>query len=198
MTAFEWTASSDPHTPSPEFYCPTSDVWQGRFVKMGPLLVRKNFEANTVALFTGTIGEVGDNCFTHNAPGWVDVSGCWFEYHLDGAVFSCMIADRGRGILASLQAARPSLTSHRNALQVALTERGVSGRLPEQRGNGLKFVTDALSKMLSGSFLLQSGDAAFRCDLPLDLTQIGVYIRNTESAIRGTYCEVKVRLPYAS
>lgn len=165
---------------------------------MGPLLVNKKFEQNAVALFTGVIGEVGDNCFTHNAPGWVDISGCWFEYKLDNKTFSCVIADRGRGILVSLQAARPSLANHQDALQVALTERGVSGRLPEKRGNGLKFVTDALNQLPRGSFSLQRGDAVFRCELPLDQSRISAYIGNISNTIRGTYCEISVQLPYAS
>lgn len=167
-------------------------------MKVGPLLVNKKFEQNAVALFTGVIGEIGDNCFTHNAPGWIDIPGCWFEYYLDGVAFSCVIADRGRGILTSLKAARASLTNHRDAMQVALTERGVSGRLPEKRGNGLKFVTDALSQLPRGSFSLQSGDAVFRCELPLDHTRIAAYIGNVESTMRGTYCQINVQLPYAS
>lgn len=197
MNAFEWAKASEPKEPPSDFYCQTSDVWQGRFVKVGPLLVNEKFEQNTVALFTGAIGEVGDNCFTHNAPGWIDIPGCWFEYHLDGAMFSCVIADRGRGILTSLQAARPALANHKDALLVALTER-ISGRIPEKRGNGLKFVTDALSQLPGGSFLLQSGDAVFRCELPLDQSQIPGYIGNASNTIRGAYCEVSVKLPYAS
>ena len=83
MNALEWVEHQEPKEPPADFYCQTSDVWQGRFVKVGPLLVNKKFEPNAVALFTGVIGEVGDNCFTHNAPGWIDIPGCWFEYAFD-------------------------------------------------------------------------------------------------------------------
>ena len=172
-------------------------MWQGRFVKVAPLLVNKKFDLNAVALFTSVIGEIGDNCFTHNAPGWIDIPGCWFEWVLEGTAVRCMLADRGRGILASLQAVRPSLQTHREAMYLALTER-VSGRAPEERGNGLKFVMEVLSRLPAGSFSLQSGDVKFSCFFPLDRSRIEAYIETMDTSIRGTYCEIFVQLSYAN
>ncbi len=76
---------------------------------------------------------------------------------------------------------------------VALTER-VSGRIPEKRGNGLKYVTDVLSRFPKGSFSLQSGDAVFRAAVPLDTSRISEYITISTETIRGTYGEMDISL----
>src|SRR3989338_9472367 len=158
MTAFEWGTTSPPIKPSSsEYYCPSVDIWQGRFTKIAPALMRTGIHPDAAALFASIVGEIGDNCFTHNAPGWIDIPGCWFEYHIEGNTMRCWITDRGRGILTSLKAALPLLQNHREALLAALTKR-ISGRTPEQRGNGLKFVIEVLTRIPSGEFTLQTGD----------------------------------------
>ncbi len=50
-----------------------------------------------------------------------------------------IIADRGRGIMETLKKVKPGLANDMDALTVVFTER-ISGRAPEARGNGLKFV----------------------------------------------------------
>ena len=70
------------------------------------------------------------------------------------------MADRGQGILNSLRRVRPDLQNDVDALRVAFTEQ-VSGRAPEKRGNGLKFVSEAVvSNRFEFSF--SSGRAMFR------------------------------------
>ena len=135
MTPLHWAQNEKPTDPPSEFYCPATDVWQGRFDRIAPTLIRKKFEPELVSLVASAIGEIGDNCFTHNAPGWIDTRGAWFEFDLTDNNLHVIIADRGRGILKSLQAVRPSLQLHRDALFTALTELGVTGRAPELRGN---------------------------------------------------------------
>jgi len=54
-----------------------------------------------------------------------------------------VLADRGVGILATLKRVRPELKTDKEALKVAFTEI-VSGRAPENRGNGLKFVRQVI------------------------------------------------------
>ena len=68
-----------------------------------------------------------------------------------------VIADRGQGILSSIQKVKPEVKSDVEALKVAFTE-VISGRYPEKRGNGLKFVTK-VSKDLGFNITLQSGNA---------------------------------------
>jgi len=192
MNAFEWASATVPAEPPAEFYCRTSDVWQGRFSKLDPLLTKQGVASNRAALIASAIGEIGDNCFTHNAPGWIDVPGCWFEYQIAQEVH-CFVADRGRGILASLKAVRPSLSTHADALLVALTER-ITGRAPEKRGNGLKYVLNVLRQIPNGSFRLQSGNAIFTCALPLDGTNIKSYITQSATSVRGTYAEIVFKI----
>ena len=197
MTALEWARAQTPTEPPAEFYCPTSDVWQGRFSKMVALLIAQGAEQNFAALITAAIGEVGDNCFAHNTPNWIDMTGCWFEWSVNDGELKCVIADRGRGILTSLKAVRPSLITDKDALRVALTER-VTGRAPEKRGNGLKFVVDALQAVPGGSFFLQSGKARVSATLPLDPGRLEEYIGETEAALRGVYSKLEIKVKYAS
>lgn len=197
MTVYEWISATSPREPPSEFYCATSDVWQGRFTKVAPALIKQGVYFEFAALVTAAIGEIGDNCFAHNAPNWIDLSGCWFEWTIEDGMFRCIIADRGRGILASLRSIRPALATHEDALRVALTER-VSGRAPEKRGNGLKFVTDVLLQLSGGSFTLQSGNGQFQCSLPLDLNHLIEYIGMAVSPVRGVYSELITKMQYAS
>ena len=195
MTAFEWATTSTPTNPPSDYYCQSVDVWQGRFTKIAPTLIRAGINNDSAALFASVVGEIGDNCFAHNAPGWVDIPGCWFEYRVDGHTIHCWISDRGRGILTSLKAAIPSLQTHREALVASLTKR-ISGRIPEQRGNGLKFVVAVLTRLPAGVFTLQTGDASFHCNLPLNKTFLESSITLSPTMVRGTYCEITATLPY--
>jgi len=197
MNAFEWASAQTPTEPPAEFYCQTSDVWQGRFSKVAPLLIKQGVDPKFAALVTAVIGEIGDNCFAHNSPNWIDLPGCWFQGSVESGKLQCIIADRGRGIFVSLKAVRQELHTDREALRVALTER-VSGRAPEKRGNGLKFAVDALRSIPSGSFLLQSGKARMRADLPLDPNGIEAYTSVAETPLRGVYCELHIQMQYAS
>ena len=52
-----------------------------------------------------------------------------------------VLADRGQGILATLKKVKSNLSNHQEALKTAFTEI-ISGRAPEYRGNGLKFVKE--------------------------------------------------------
>lgn len=196
MHVLNWAVAKNPAEPPAEWYCPSSDVWQGRFSRLAPSLLKKNIDPGAAALVSGAIGEIGDNCFAHNAPNWIDIRGCWFEFLIENNTLHCVVADRGRGILASLQRVRPDLQSDQAALLTALTER-VTGRAPEQRGNGLKFAMGVLGNLTNGSFILQSGAARFACDLPLDPTKIKKLIVASQSPIRGTYAEFSIQLPYA-
>ena len=53
------------------------------------------------------------------------------------------MADYGKGVRQSLLFVLPSIASDVEAVEIAFTKR-ISGRSPEQRGNGLKFVSEAI------------------------------------------------------
>ncbi|MBI5754676.1 MerR family transcriptional regulator [Candidatus Peregrinibacteria bacterium] len=134
---WKWALEPLPSEPVQDFYCPTSDVFIAR-------LTRLENDLQTVAdlgihhsLLTSMVGEIGDNSYAHNLGNWPDILGIFFAYDLNKRVI--VLADRGRGILKTLQFVRPGLSSHAEALKVAFTEI-ISGRFPERRGNGLKSV----------------------------------------------------------
>ena len=89
------------------------------------------------------------------------------------------MADRGLGILSTLKRVRPDLISDSRALEVAFTEI-ISGRAPESRGNGLKFVRKIVSENPIG-LIFRTGDAELI--LPKDSSELN--IRSSPESFRG-------------
>ena len=90
------------------------------------------------------IGEIGNNTFDHNFgfnSAYPKGAYCNFVYKKMYVV----LADFGKGVKQSLLAVVPSITSDLEAVKIAFTER-ISGRSPEQRGNGLKFVSETIQQ----------------------------------------------------
>jgi hypothetical protein len=93
-------------------------------------------------LESAIIGEIGNNTFDHNfifEHGYPRGVYCNFSYNQKYIV----LADYGKGIRQSLLTVMPSITTDLEALEIAFTQR-ISGRAPEQRGNGLKFVSETI------------------------------------------------------
>ena len=137
---------------------------------------RQSFQA-TGSLIASAAGEIGNNSFDHNLGNWPDVMGTFFAY--DMGKRRIVLADRGVGVLTTLRHIRPELTNEAQALRVAFTEY-ITGRAPEHRGNGLKYVVDALSQA-KASLFFQSGDAI----LHIDKAKTGVIIKKSAVAIHG-------------
>ena len=110
------------------------------------------------SLIVAISGEIGNNSFDHNLGNWPDVQGIFFGY--DIAKKEIALADRGLGILTTLQQVRPDLANYKDALQVAFTE-VITSRSPEKRGNGLKFVRQVIQES-PVSLRFQSGDAQLK------------------------------------
>lgn len=138
-----WASQSIPLEPAKEFYCRTKDVFApGRLSKLENDLQKVDNLGIHHSLLTLMAGEIGDNSYAHNLGNWPDIQGIFFAYDLNRRVI--VLADRGRGILKTLQAVRPGMESHAEALTVAFTQ-VISGRFPEQRGNELKSVAQIIS-----------------------------------------------------
>ena len=73
-----------------------------------------------------------------------------------------ILADYGKGLRQSLLPVLPSIVSDIEAIEIAFTKR-ISGRSPEQRGNGLKFVSEAIQKN-NWNLYFQSGSASCSID----------------------------------
>ena len=90
------------------------------------------------------IGEIGNNTFDHNFVFEKDYPGgvyCNLSYKKEYIV----LADFGMGVRRSLLSVLPVIASDLEAVEIAFTKR-ISGRSPEQRGNGLKFVSETIQQ----------------------------------------------------
>src|SRR3989344_5896240 len=176
--ASEWVSSSAPPELPNSVYCQTSPVFQARLGKMQAILK----DANAIehfSLLVAMAGEIGDNSFAHNLGNWPDVPGVLFAFDINKK--QIILADRGRGVLKTLKRVRPELVTHEEALRVAFTEI-VSGREPEKRGNGLKFVRKVISEN-SINLFFQSGDA----ELQLGGAKTEIDINKSQDNIRGCF-----------
>lgn len=140
---------------SKELYCPNSAVFQAHLVRMENLLIENQKTRDIFPLIVSIAGEIGNNSFDHNLGQWPDTPGIFFSYDLNKK--QIILADRGLGILETLKRVKPGLKNHAEALEVAFTEI-ISGRAPENRGNGLKFVRKVISRSPISLFF-QTGSA---------------------------------------
>ena len=158
--AHEW-AKENSELPA-TFYCSNSAVFQARLTKLEMLLMKQPGLEKLFSVLTAIAGEIGSNSFDHNLGKWPDVPGIFFGYDIHKKII--VLADRGLGILATLRRVRPALKSHVEAVRVAFTEI-LSGRDPEKRGNGLKFVREVTTSQPIDLFF-ESGDAEVRIKAP--------------------------------
>ncbi|PJB52112.1 hypothetical protein CO100_00610, partial [Candidatus Berkelbacteria bacterium CG_4_9_14_3_um_filter_33_5] len=87
---------------SKQEHCPTRDIFQARLDK-----IRLNFESkpeiNLDILYSliAIIGEIGNNAYDHNLGKWRDMMGIYFDVDFENKTI--VVADRGQGILSSIQ-----------------------------------------------------------------------------------------------
>lgn len=141
--AYEWiTASIDKVDTASDYYCRTRDIFQSRLDRMlNDLLKINNLTEENIYLVSAIAGEIGNNSFDHNLGKWPDIVGIFFGCNITNNKIKIVLADRGQGVLKTLKQIKPELINNSEALQVAFTEK-ISGRAPENRGNGLKFVKE--------------------------------------------------------
>lgn len=192
MNAFEWVNSEKGETPPSDFFCPTRDIAQARVEKIPAVLSSVGWSEDLAGLFSATVGELVGNCFDHNVGQWRDVSGCWLETKIKEDSVEVFIADRGQGVLASLKHVLPDLDDPIEAIKKAFTEK-ITGRAPEKRGNGLKFVLRSLQKIPDvKTFVFVSDSAKLFFDGLIDISGIDSCLERTKS-IKGTYSEILIR-----
>ncbi|MDO8618390.1 MAG: helix-turn-helix domain-containing protein [Candidatus Daviesbacteria bacterium] len=138
-----------------KFYCSNSAIFQTKLTQMQDLLGGIRELESTFPLIVAVAGEIGNNSFDHNLGNWPDTPGTFFAYDIHKR--NVVLADRGLGVLTTLKRVKPELNTDKEAIRVAFTEI-VSGRAPESRGNGLKFVRKIVAENPIG-LLFQTGDA---------------------------------------
>jgi hypothetical protein len=121
---------------SDEYFSKTRDVFTGR-MQSYIMETNKYLEA-------AIIGEIGNNTFDHNFI--FEKKFPWGVYfNLSYKQKYIVLADYGMGVRRSLLSVLPSIGSDLEAVKLAFTKR-ISGRSPEQRGNGLKFVSETIQQ----------------------------------------------------
>ena len=128
-----------------DFFCSSRDVFQAR-IDSYALQEGRYLES-------AIIGEIGNNTFDHN---WDFAEGHARGTYLNLYEYknTVILADFGRGIRNSLEKVY-NAKDDTDAVKIAFTEQ-ISGRAPEQRGNGLKFVLENVKKK-NWSLYFQSG-----------------------------------------
>ena len=116
-----------------DFQCSSRDSFQARLDNL--------FKETNDPLLVAVVGEIGNNSFDHNLGNWRDIPGVYFKH--EGKERLLIIADRGQGVKKTLSRIIPEIKTDKEAVEIAFT-RTISGRSPEQRGNGLKFVAAAV------------------------------------------------------
>ncbi|MBU3978657.1 helix-turn-helix domain-containing protein [Patescibacteria group bacterium] len=179
--AKQWAQSPQAFEPKSEMYCQTRDVFQARLEQFQSKLGRIS-SLPTVSLITAIAGEIGNNSFDHNLGNWPDIPGIFFFFDIRSR--KVVLADRGQGILTTLKRVRPELSGADEALKVAFTET-ISGRYPETRGNGLKFVR---SIIITNPFTLyfQTGDAY----LNLKEYDKDINVQQAEVSLKGCFASI--------
>jgi len=183
VMAKKWVLVENPKELASEFYCVDSQTFQSRLNKLGQQLENINDLEKSFSLITSITGEIGNNSFDHNLGSWPDIQGILFAYDLNKR--KIILADRGQGILKTLKKVRPTLATDSDALEVSFTEI-ISGRSPEERGNGLKFVREVIAKNPI-DLLFRSGDA----ELNLRGDSEDLNITKSKMAIRGCLAIIK-------
>ena len=131
-----------PQEPKKEFYYPTSIEFKMKLSKLQSALEKLEALQNYYPLIVAVTGEIGNNSYDHNLGNWPDIPGVFFGFDVNKKQIA--LADRGLGILRTLKRVKPSIENDEEALYTAFTEI-ISGRAPEARGNGLKFVREVIT-----------------------------------------------------
>jgi len=118
------------------------------------------------------LGELTNNSYDHNIGHWHDLPGCYVSWSADKNYIRFGVADRGRGIINSL---KPVLENNvdENTIMSTAFEKVVSGRSPEQRGNGLKFIRAQILSSSKHSLFCISANKSYKLGIPddFDLSQ---------------------------
>ncbi|MEA2065199.1 MAG: hypothetical protein U9O66_02790 [Patescibacteria group bacterium] len=181
---YEWmfTDSSKVDIDS-RYYCSTRDVFQARLNMMIVYLL-KNYEIKeeNIYMVSAIAGEIGNNSFDHNLGNWKDIIGIFFAYEVIDNKLKICLADRGQGVLNTLKRVKPELKNDLDALQTAFTEK-ISGRAPENRGNGLKFVRNN-AKDFGVVVDFYSGNAVAKLNSKMIIKKIDRYFQGCLTIIK--------------
>ena len=106
--AKEWNSGDVPAQIPEKYYCATRDVFQARLdVMIKDLVGQDKMSEGDVYMDSAIAGEIGNNSFDHNLGNWPDTMGIFFGYQVGGNGLKIVLADRGQGIMKTLEKIRP-------------------------------------------------------------------------------------------
>lgn len=176
--ATKWSFSPSSVSIFLKFYCNDAYIFKARLSKLEKILQEDLILAENFSLVTSSVGEMGNNSFDHNIGRWPDTPGLFFGYNTKER--KIILADRGQGVLTTLKRVKSSLINDEEALRTAFTEI-LSGRAPENRGNGLKYVKGIVQKT-SMNLTFQSGKSIITIK-----NKNGISIKDAKKNIRGCF-----------
>lgn len=179
--AANWSVSGKSEFTPADKYCPTQDIFQARVNRLLNDLKKMGLNEDLIYLLVAAVGEIGNNSFDHNLGKWRDLPGVLFNTLL--TEHKIILADRGQGVFQSIKNVRPNILNDSEALYTAFTEM-ISGRAPEQRGNGLKFVKKIIEDNRLRLFFY-SGDAV------VNITASGLTVNKSPTNIPGTLAYIE-------
>lgn len=107
---------------------------------------------------TALVGELGNNVYDHNEGSWpTDARGAIViaQHYPKFHRVNVAVADPGVGFLGSLKLAQPGINDDVEAIKLGLT--GVTGRIGENRGNGLRLIQRWTLNRFRGILRIHSG-----------------------------------------
>lgn len=117
------------------------------------------FSVSNAHRATALVGELGNNVFDHNSGDWpTDIAGCIIacQNYPKRKLIEIAVGDPGIGFKQSLKTAFPDLPDDVAAIKKGLA--GFTGRVGEDRGNGLKLIQKWTLNNFSGNVIIQSGE----------------------------------------
>ena len=143
------------------FYSSNRGEANARLATLFNFASKSGLNANQASIVVASVGEITNNCFDHNSGFWMDAPGCVMSLSKSQNQITIGVADRGRGIIASLKEVMPA-ESDANTIMRAAFEKVISGRAPERRGNGLKFVRRNVESSSANALICFSNGQVFK------------------------------------
>ena len=139
-------------------HCVFRDELNARLGKINRMFSSFGLKEAEASMATSLVGELGNNVFDHNDGQWpTSVRGAIILAQMNplkGRI-EVIVADPGIGFRRSLAALDPSVTNDAEAIKLGLS--GVTGRIGERRGQGLRIVQDWTINNFAGIVRIHSG-----------------------------------------
>ncbi|MFA6135747.1 MAG: hypothetical protein WC705_00025 [Candidatus Paceibacterota bacterium] len=144
-------------------HCESRDDFDARLSSKIRMMF-KNFgmDIDDESRATSLVGELGNNVFDHNAGSWpTNIGGAIILAQLNPRKkqIEVVVADPGIGFLGSLKVINPPPQNDIEAIKLGLN--GVTGRIGEKRGDGLRIIQDWTINKFDGIVKIHSGSGLF-------------------------------------